>query len=226
MEYFLDCADAKIVRTALDYYPLDGVTTNPGILARDIPSDVTLKSALKELRALTDGRLLFVQATSDDAEGIVSDAHRIIDTLGGKLSIKVPSTPEGLKATHMLSKEGVCVTVTAIYTPSQAVLAAKAGASYVAPYIAHIDNLSLDGATVACEIASELNLHKLDTSVLAASFRTAEQVDRVIRGGVGAVTVTADMLAILASHPGTLKDLNGFSEKWSARFGKNISELL
>ena len=226
MEYFLDCADEAVIRTALDYYPLDGVTTNPGILSRDLPEGVSLRDGLVSLRKLTRGYTLFVQTTAATADGIVSDAHKVCELLGGKLSIKIPTTPEGLKAMRILSREGVCITATAIYTSSQAILAAKAGAYYVAPYITHIDNLSLDGASVAIDIAKELREHEMETVVLAASFRTAEQVDKVIRGGVGAVTVTADLLAMLASHPGTSQDLARFDEKWEKRFGKGISELL
>lgn len=226
MQYFLDSADASVIRAALAEYPLAGVTTNPTILARDLPASATLAEGLAELRSLTGDKLLFVQVTSDDADGMIEDAHRIIDSIGGRLSIKLPACPEGFAALKYLAAEGISVTITAAYTTSQAMLAAAAGADYVAPYISHIDNLSLDGPTTACEMARQLKLHGYTTKVLAASFRTAAQVERVIAGGAEAVTITADMLGQLAYNTNTEREIEKFHENWSRRFDGGIRELL
>jgi len=226
MLYFLDSADFSVIASALANYPLDGVTTNPAILARDLPADCTLAEGLKTIRRLCGDRLMFVQATSPDTDGMVRDAHRICEVLGGRLSIKLPATREGFTAAKILSNERISVTMTAVYTTSQAMLAGKCGAEFAAPYISHLDNMSQDGAAVASEMACQLKFHELPTQVLAASFRTASQVERVIGGGVTAVTVTGDMLDILASHLGTAKECESFDTKWSARFSGNIRELI
>ena len=226
MFYFLDSAKLPLIETALKQYPLDGVTTNPTILARDIEEGMTLKELLTEIRSLTKGKKLFVQVTSDTPDGMVRDAEVIVKTLGGDLSIKIPSTADGFEAIRRLKTLGIDTTATACYSVSQALLAAKSGAGFVAPYISHLDNLSLDGAAEASEMARQLAFHQLDTQILAASFRTASQVTRCIAGGVTAVTVTSEMLAILAAHPGTEKELASFRKNWAARFDQGIAELL
>ncbi|MCI8387639.1 MAG: transaldolase [Clostridiales bacterium] len=226
MQYFLDSADTAVIQAALAKYPLDGVTTNPAILARDISPDDKLSDTLLKIHELTKDKLLFVQVTSPNTAGMICDAHKIIEALGGKLSIKIPATPSGFTAMKILAADGINITATAVYTTSQAVLAARSGAKYIAPYISHIDNLSLDGAEIACEMAQILKLHNLDAQILGASFRTASQVERIVKGGVSAVTVTAEMLDTLASHPGTIAEIASFEDKWNARFGKDIFELL
>lgn len=226
MKYFLDSADFAVIADALAKFPLDGVTTNPTILARDLPSDRTLSEGLRHIRYLTDGKLLFVQATSNNADGMIRDAHKICEILGGKLSIKLPATVDGFTAAKKLVSDGISVTMTAVYTTSQAMLAGAVGADFAAPYISHIDNLSQDGADVASDMAEQLVYHGMKTEVLAASFRTAAQVERCIKGGVTAVTVTADMLDLLSAHPGTAAEVASFDAKWSARFDKDIADLL
>ncbi len=157
---------------------------------------------------------------------MIRDAHKICETLGGRLSIKLPATADGFTAAKKLSKEGISVTMTAVYTTSQAMLAGAAGADFAAPYISHLDNFSQDGASVAADMAAQLAFHGMKTEVLAASFRTAAQVERCIKGGVTAVTVTADMLNVLASHHGTAAEVASFDAKWSARFDRGIADLL
>lgn len=226
MLYYLDSAKLSLIENTMKRYPLDGVTTNPTILARDIENGTTLLGLLCKIRMLTEGKKLFVQVTSEDTEGMIKDAETIVKTLGGDITVKVHSNSEGFAAIKALSEIGISTAATACYTTSQALLAAKSGADFVAPYISHIDNLSSDGAFAACDMARCLAFHRFNTAVLAASFRTASQVERCISGGVNAVTVTAEMLDTLSSHPGTDKELDSFKKNWSARFGKGISELI
>lgn len=226
MLYFLDSADTAKIASALKQYPLAGVTTNPTILARDLPAEASLADVLFEIRRLTEGKKLFVQVTSKDADGMVRDAETIAKKLGGDLSIKVPATKEGLEAIKKLHTLGIGTTATAVYSTSQAMLAAAAGADFTAPYLSHLDNLSLDGPAVAGEIARQFTLHGMKTQVLAASFRTAAQIERCLALGVSAVTVTAEMLDILAAHPGTEKELASFEANWQKRFPAGIAELL
>lgn len=226
MLYYLDSANKNLIETVLKKYPIDGVTTNPTILSRDIEDGMTLSELLYELRKLTDGKKLFVQVTSDDTEGIIRDAEKIVSVLGGDLTIKVPSTSAGFEAIKILTCKGISTAATACYSTSQALIAAKAGADFVAPYISHLDNMSLDGTMIACEMAHQLKYHELGTQILAASFRTASQIERCIAGGVSAVTVTAEMFDTLSAHPGTDKEIASFRKNWNSRFEKGISELL
>ena len=226
MQYFLDSAKLPLIEAAIKKYPIDGVTTNPTILARDIEDGMTLSELLSEIRRLTSGKKLFVQVTSPDTDGMVKDAEKIVDTLGGDITVKIPSTSVGFEAIKRLKECGISTAATACYTTSQALLAAKSGADYVAPYISHIDNLSLDGPAVACDMAEQLDFHGFETQILAASFRTAAQVERCIAGGVTSVTVTAEMLDTLSSHPGTDRELASFEKNWVSRFPCGISELL
>ena len=226
MKYFLDSANFKEIKESLESYALDGVTTNPAILARDLPNGMALLDGLREIRRLTEGKLMFVQATSPEREGMMRDARAVCKALGGALSIKLPATPEGFAAAKVLVSEGISITMTAVYSTSQALLSGAVGADFAAPYISHIDNMSLDGAAVAGEMACQLYLHGKATEVLAASFRTASQVERCIAGGVSAVTVTADMLKTLASHAGTWAEVESLGSKWSARFDGNIGEII
>ena len=224
MKLFLDSADPVKIRRALDFYPLDGVTTNPTILSRQ---NTELLPLLKELRKITEGKLLFVQVTAEKSDDMVREAHLIADRLGGDLCIKIPATEEGLRAIKILSRDGISTTATAVYSVSQAILAAAAGADYVAPYMSHIDNLCLDSAQVAGDMAKLFREHYPKTNVLAASFRVAEQINRAVLCGVGAVTVAPEMLPVLIGNRGTDAELDYFEKNWSSVYGdKSVGELI
>ena len=155
MKFCIDDANVEKIRRIYEYYPIDGVSTNPSILAkagRD-PYEV-----LKEIREIIgeDGEL-FVQATSTTAEGMVEEAHKIVEVLGKTTLVKIPCVPEGFKAMKQLKKERIRFIGTAIYTAMQGFLAAKCGAEYVAPYVNRIDNMGFDGVQVAMDIHDAIN---------------------------------------------------------------------
>lgn len=210
LKLFLDSADPEKIRRALDFYPLDGVTTNPTILSRQ---NTELLPLLNELRKITEGKLLFVQVTADKSDDMVCEAQKIAKLLGGDICIKIPATEEGLRAIKILSRDGISTTATAVYSVSQAILAAAAGADYVAPYMSHIDNLCLDSAQVAGDMAKLFREHYPKTNVLAASFRVAEQINRAVLCGVGAVTVAPEMLPVMIGNRGTEAELESFEKK-------------
>lgn len=174
MKFIIDDANVAKVKEIWDLYPCDGVTTNPSILAKSgrNPYDV-----LKELREIVgeDGEL-HVQVVSKDAEGMMKEAAVIREKLGENTFIKIPTTPQGLKAMKALAAEGVNITATAIYTAMQAFLAAKAGAKYTAPYINRIDNFGYNGVQVAMDIQDIFENNNLPCNVLAASFKNSQQV--------------------------------------------------
>ena len=198
MKLIIDDAHIDQIKEIYEYYPVDGVTTNPTILARSgrKPYDV-----LKEIRAFIGKDAdLHVQVTARTADGMVEDARRICKELGDNTYIKIPALPEGFKAMRMLHKEGVHLTATAIYTPMQAFLAAKAGASYAAPYINRIDNMGYNGIQVAKHIHDIFRNNGMKTDVLAASFKNSQQILELAEYGIGASTVSPDVILGLVKN--------------------------
>lgn len=199
MKLLIDNADSKAIKRILEFYPIDGVTTNPTILAKAgrPPYEV-----LKEIRAMTgDGAELHVQAVSRDAEAMAAEGWVIAQRLGKNTFVKIPSVPEGFKAMRILSGEGINVTATAVYTPMQAFLAAKAGAKYAAPYVNRIDNMGYDGVQVAKDIHDIFVNNGLNCQVLAASFKNSQQVLELCKYGVGAATAAPDIIEGLVKNP-------------------------
>ena len=216
MKLIIDDAHIDQIKKIYEFYPIDGVTTNPSILAK---SSRNPYEVLKEIRAFIGSEAeLHVQAVAKTAEGMVEDAHRIIIELGKNTYVKIPSVPEGFKAMKILTAEGITVTATAIYTPLQGFLAGKCGASYVAPYVNRIDNMGYNGIQVAKQIHDILKKNDLKTEVLAASFKNSQQVLELCEYGIGASTVAPDVIeglvknqAITAAIDDFVKDFEGIT---------------
>lgn len=224
MIYILDTADLEAIKHCNEFYPLSGVTTNPSIIAKE---GKELWSLLSDIRSIIGpDKMLHVQTTAERAEDMVREAQLISEKIGGDLYIKIPIGEEGLKATMMLKKLGIKVTMTAIFTPAQALMAAAAGAAFVAPYVNRLDSIMGDGARVVSEIVEEFELHGVDTKVLAASFKNAEQVHKCALVGCHSVTVTADIMKSLISHPMTDAAIDGFNRDWCAAYGdRKITDM-
>lgn len=208
MKIFLDTADIAAIKRMYEYYPLDGVTTNPSILAA---SGREPYAVLKEIRDFlgADGAL-HVQVVSRRAEDMVGEAHAICKRLGDGTYIKVPVVPEGLKAIKQLVKEGISVTATGIYTVQQAFLAGKAGAAYAAPYVNRIDNLGAEGIRTVCRIQDCFTNCGFQTLILAASFKNTQQVISLAEYGVGSVTVAPDILDGMLINPAVSAAVDAF----------------
>ncbi len=192
MKFLIDDANVTEIRRLVEYYPIDGVTTNPSILAK---SGRNPYEVLKEIRSIIGDDLeLHVQAVSRKAEDMVKEADKILAETGENTFIKIPTTVEGLKAMKILSAKGIGVTATAIYTAQQAFLAGKAGADYAAPYVNRIDNLGGDGVATAQRIHDIFEMNNLKTQVLAASFKNTQQVLELAEYGVGSATVAPDVI--------------------------------
>ena len=217
MLYILDTADLDAIRHCVEYYPLAGVTTNPSIISK---AKTDFWALVKEIRAIIgEDRMLHVQTTQKKAEKIVEEAKLLQKELKGDFYVKIPINEEGLKATMELSKIGIKVTMTAIFTPQQALIAAKAGASFVAPYVNRLDNIIGDGSEVVAEIVELFDLYGFDCKVLAASFKNAEQVHKCALSGCHSITVSADILANILSHPMTDAAIAGFDKDWKSVYG-------
>ena len=224
MIYILDTADIEEIRYCNEFYPVSGVTTNPTIISREHED---FWKIVKEIRDIIGPDKMFhVQTTQKKAEDIVEEAKLLKERIGGEFYVKIPICEEGLKATMMLKNWGIGVTMTAIFTPAQALIAAKAGASFVAPYVNRLDNIIADGCEVVAEITKQLNLYNLDCRVLAASFKTAEQVHKCASAGCHSVTVTSDILKALISNPMTDVAVATFEKDWENVYGdKTILEF-
>jgi len=192
MKLLIDDANVEMIKRIVEYYPLDGVTTNPSILAK---SGRPPYEVLKEIRSIIGNQAqLHVQVIARQAEGMVEDAKRIREELGAGTYIKIPAIEEGFKAMKKLADQGVNITATAIYTPMQGYLAAKCGAKYAAPYVNRIDNMGYNGIQVAKEIHDIFRNNHYSTEILAASFKNSQQVLELCQYGAGAATVAGDII--------------------------------
>ncbi len=216
MKLILDTANLGDISYFNEFYPIVGVTTNPTILAREGGDVVDL---LKKIRDTIGNKELHVQVIGRSCDVMVDEAHAILSLLGENTYIKIPVTDEGIKAIMQLTNAGCKVTATAILTPTQAMIASNAGASYVAPYVGRIEKICGDGISLVAEIQEILNASDRDTEVLAASFKTARQVLDVALAGVGAATVSSEIMRTLLSHPITETSVSGFESDWKRTFG-------
>lgn len=218
MIYILDTADLAAIKHCNEFYPLAGVTTNPSIIAK---AKTDFWPLVENIRAIIGkDKMLHVQTTETKAEAIVEEAKLLQERLGGEFYVKIPIGEEGLKATMMLKEIGIKVTMTAIFTPAQALMAAMAGASFVAPYVNRLDNILGDGCEVVAEIVNQLENYGSDCKVLAASFKNAEQVHKCASYGCHSVTVTDDIMKLLISHPMTDAAIAGFERDWKGVYGE------
>lgn len=218
MKLMIDDAHIEQIKKVYEFYPVDGVTTNPTILYKvgRKPFEV-----LKEIREfIGENAEMHVQATARTAEGMVEDAHYILSQLGENTFIKIPAVEEGFKAMKILHKENIKFTATAIYTPMQAFISAKAGASYAAPYVNRLDNLGYDGVQVAKDIHDIFCENDFDTEVLAASFKNSQQVLELCKYGLGAATVAPDVILALAKN----KVAESAVEDFLSDFAKLVGE--
>ena len=221
MKLCIDHADVKEIRRLTDLYPIDGVSTNPTILARcgRPPYEV-----LREIREIIgqEGEL-FVQVLSPDAEGMVREARRIISELGASTLVKVPCVPEGFRAMKAMKEEGIRFIGTAVYTAMQGFLAAKCGADYVAPYINRIDNMGFDGVQVARDIHDMIRSSGYDSGLLAASFKNSQQVLELTRYGVKAVTLSPEVFDGLVKNPAIDAAVRQFAADFETLAGPDVT---
>ncbi|GAE93071.1 transaldolase [Gracilibacillus boraciitolerans JCM 21714] len=207
----------KKIRQISEYYPIDGVTTNPSIIVKEERPFIPL---LKEIQCvLGDEKILFVQTIAQKAEKIVKEAIYIRDFLSGNVVIKIPVTKEGIKAIRKLSLIGVQTLATTVYTPLNAYLAAKAGASYVAPYVNRIDNLTGNGVQVVKNIVEVLSKEYTNCKVLAASFKNTQQILDVSLIGSHGVTASPDIIDEFLNIPTIEANVNQFRKEWFDLYG-------
>ena len=219
MKLLLDTANLNDIRYFNTYYPIEGVTTNPTILAREGGDVIALLKSIREI--IGDKKELHLQVTETDYERIIAEAKALYAMLGPNTFIKIPATDVGLKATSTLSKMGIRITMTAVLSATQAMLAANSGASYVAPYISRLENICDDGVGCAADIVKIFAAGGSKTQVLAASFKTAKEVLDVAVIGCHAATISSDIMKKLLSHTTTTTSIADFETDWKRAFGDN-----
>ena len=225
MMYIIDTANLEDIRRCIEYYPVAGVTTNPTIISKENADFITLLKNIREI--IGPDMMLHIQVTASKAEEIVKEAELLEEVVGGNFYVKIPISPEGLKATSILHKRGMKITETAIFTQQQALIAALAGADFVAPYVNRLDNIVSDGVQVVGEIVDLFRKHDIKTKVLAASFKTVEQIHKIAMSGCQSVTINPSLFETLTYHPMTQYAIDDFNADWESIYGKKtISELL
>jgi TalC/MipB family fructose-6-phosphate aldolase len=218
MKLIIDYAGIETIKNIFEYYPVDGVTTNPSILAANGKPPY---ETLKEIRKfIGDERELHVQVISAECSGMLIEAEHICSELGAKTFIKIPVTREGLRAISLLSKKEYHVTATAIYSPMQAFLAAKSGASYAAPYVNRIDNLGYNGIQTTIDIQNIYRNNFLKTKVLAASFKNSQQLLELCKYGIDASTVSPDVIEGLIKNDSVSAAVKAFSNNFEKLCGE------
>ena len=226
MELFVDIADLDAVKKIAQYYPIEGFTTNPSILSA---ASRPVEELMAEYRDFVEEKDLkiFFQVTGDNAQELVEEAKGLSDYFTDRLVVKLPAIREGYRAIAPCKKAGIDICVTVIHSTMQAMVAAKAGADYVAPYVSHIDNLGAQGVRVIGEMLRIMRNYNYPCKVLGASFRTVEQIKDLAVIGCDAVTITPDMFGRLIAHPSTSESMEMFTKVWTRKFGeKEITDLL
>lgn len=217
MEIFIDSSNIQEIKRLCEFLPIQGVTTNPAIIVKEKKPFIP---ALKEIRALlTDAQSLHAQVLAEKAEQMVEEAEYIHEQLEGKVFVKIPANIEGIKAIKELHEKGIRTTATTVYTPLQALLAAQAGASYVAPYVNRVDNLMADGVSCVSSIAKVFAGNEIECKILAASFKNTQQILQVIEAGAHSVTVNPELLDAMLGHPSINQAVEDFRIGWEKEFG-------
>jgi len=211
MEFFLDTADVDEIREIAKWGILDGVTTNPSLIKK---SGRDFKTVVAEIADICNGPIS-AEVTAMDTVGMLEQARALKAELPKNVIIKIPCTPEGLAATKVLSSEGIDTNVTLIFSASQALMAAKAGATYVSPFIGRIDDTGADGMALIAEIMTTWANYDIDTKVLAASIRHPTHVLQCMQLGAHTVTMPTKIFKQLITHPLTDKGLDGFMRDWA-----------
>ncbi len=209
MKFFVDSADLEQIAELNAIGLVDGVTTNPSIIAK---SGRDFKDVIKEICGMTPGHVS-AEVVAMDADGMISEG-RTLRKIADNVCVKLPLTMEGLKACNTLSREGTPTNVTLCFSPNQALLAAKVGATYISPFIGRLDDITLDGVELIEDIRAIYDNYGFETEILAASIRSVNHVKECALVGADVMTAPPDVIRKLASHPLTDKGLAAFMKDW------------
>lgn len=217
MKFFIDTAKVEDIKKANDMGVICGVTTNPSLIAKE---GRNFEEVIKEIASIVDGPISGeVKATTTDAQGMIEEG-RAIAALHPNMVVKIPMTVEGLKACKVLSSEGIKTNVTLIFTANQALLAARAGATYVSPFLGRLDDISVRGTDLIAEIVQIFDVAGIDTEIIAASVRNPIHVTDCALAGADIATVPYKVIEQMVHHPLTDAGIVKFQEDYKAVFGE------
>ncbi len=216
MKFFVDSADLNAITALNDIGLVDGVTTNPSIIAK---SGRDFKDVIAEICKITPGHVS-AEVVAMDAEGMIEEG-RHLRKIADNVCVKLPLTMEGLKACNTLSKEGTPTNVTLCFSPNQALLAAKCGATYISPFIGRLDDITLDGLELIEDIRTIYDNYGFETEILAASIRNVNHVKECALVGADVMTAPPAVIENLSKHVLTDKGLEAFMKDW-AKTGQSI----
>jgi transaldolase len=215
MRFFLDTANIEHIKEANEMGVICGVTTNPSLVAKE---GRDFNEVIKEITEIVDGPISG-EVISEDALGMIKEG-REISAIHKNMIVKIPMTAEGLKATKVLSKEEIKTNVTLIFSATQALLAANAGATYVSPFLGRIDDISMIGMDLVRDIAEIFAIHGIETEIIAASVRNPIHVIEAAQAGANISTIPYSLVLQMTKHPLTDQGLEKFKADWVATFGK------
>lgn len=216
MRFFVDTANVEEIRKANDMGIICGVTTNPSLIAKE---GRDFNQVIAEIASIVDGPISGeVKATTVDAEGMIKEGREIA-AIHPNMVVKIPMTMEGLKAVKALHAEGIHTNVTLVFTVAQALLAARAGATYVSPFLGRLDDISMPGIALIEEIAEIFEIHEIETEIIAASIRNPIHVIDCARAGAQIATVPYKVLEQMTKHPLTDAGIEKFQADYRAVFG-------
>ncbi|MEE1304859.1 MAG: fructose-6-phosphate aldolase [Agathobacter sp.] len=218
MKIFVDTGKIEDIKKANDLGVICGVTTNPSLIAKE--GGRSQEEILKEIASIVDGPISGeVKATTVDAEGMIAEGREIAK-LHPNMVVKIPMTTEGLKATKVLSSEGIKTNVTLIFTANQAILAANAGATYVSPFLGRLDDINQPGIDLIRTIAEIFDIYGYETEIIAASIRNPIHVTDCALAGADIATIPYDVIEKMTKHPLTDQGIEKFQKDYIAVFGE------
>ena len=210
MKFFIDTANIDEIKEATKMGMVDGVTTNPSLIAKE---GRDFEEVIKEICEIVDGPIS-AEVISTDAEGMVKEARHLAG-IHDNIVVKIPMTVDGLKATRTLTGEGIKTNVTLVFSPLQALMAAKAGATYVSPFVGRLDDLAHEGLLLVEQIVEIYSNYGYDTEIIVASVRNPLHVLDAAMMGADIATIPFNVLGKLAAHPLTDKGLKSFLDDWN-----------
>lgn len=216
MHFFLDSADIEEIRKAAGWGVIDGVTTNPSLVAKSGGRD--FHGLIREIASLVEGPVS-AEVTSLDLEGMVAEG-RALAAVAPNVAVKIPMGRDGMTACSQLTREGIAVNVTLVFSPQQALLAAAAGAAYVSPFVGRLDDIGEDGIGLVGDIVELFDIHNITTEIIAASIRHPRHVAEAALAGADIATVPLAVLEKCFDHPLTASGIKKFLADWE-EFGKD-----
>ena len=212
MKFFLDTANLDDIKEAVSLGVIDGVTTNPSLVAKE--GDVDFHARIQEICEIVEGPVS-AEVISLEAEKMIEEARELAD-LADNVAVKIPMTEEGLKAVKVLDEEGIKTNVTLVFSANQALLAAKAGATFISPFVGRLDDRAHDGMKLIEEINTVLDNYNLDSEIITASIRSPRHVKEAALVGADIATIPFEVIGKMSKHPLTDIGIERFLDDWKA----------